>query len=58
MGQCNVKNYNRYLMQAILDKRVDPSIVITHREPLEKAPALYEQFDRREGGIIKVLLKP
>jgi threonine dehydrogenase-like Zn-dependent dehydrogenase len=58
MGQCNVKNYNRQLMQAILDKRVDPAIVITHREPLEKAPALYEQFDRREGGMVKVLLKP
>jgi threonine dehydrogenase-like Zn-dependent dehydrogenase len=58
MGQCNVKNYNRHLMKAIEEKRVDPSVVITHREPPEKAPKLYEQFDRREGGIIKVLLKP
>jgi threonine dehydrogenase-like Zn-dependent dehydrogenase len=58
MGQCNVKNYNRLLLQAIADKRVDPSIVVTHREPLERAPKLYEQFDKRQGGIIKVILKP
>lgn len=58
MGQCNVKNYNRYLMRAIENGRVDPSIVITHREPLENAPRLYEQFDKRLGGIIKVVLKP
>ena len=58
MGQCNVKNYNRNLMQAIDDKRVDPSLIVTHREPLDNAPKLYEQFDKREGGIIKVVLKP
>jgi threonine dehydrogenase-like Zn-dependent dehydrogenase len=58
MGQCNVKNYNRYLMQVINDGRVDPSVIITHREPLDKAPKLYEQFDKREGGIVKVMLKP
>ena len=58
MGQCNVKNYNRNLMQAIADKRVDPSVIITHRESLDNAPKLYERFDKREGGIIKVVLKP
>jgi len=58
MGQCNVKNYNRYLMKAIKEKRVDPSIIVTHREPLDRAPKLYEQFDKREGGIVKVVLKP
>lgn len=58
MGQCNVKNYNRYLMRAIKEKRVDPSVIVTHREPLDNAPKLYEQFDKREGGIVKVVLKP
>jgi len=58
MGQCNVKNYNRYLMKAIKEKRVDPSIIVTHREPLDRAPKLYEQFDKREGGIVKVVLIP
>ena len=58
MGQCNVKNYNRYLMQVIKDGRIDPSVIITHREPLDRAPQLYEQFDKREGGIVKVMLKP
>lgn len=58
MGQCNVKNYNRYLMRAIKEKRVDPSVIVTHREPLDRAPKLYEQFDKREGGIVKVVLLP
>ena len=37
---------------------IDPSFVITHRIPLEDAPAAYKTFRDKEDGCIKVVLKP
>ncbi|MCF3740187.1 hypothetical protein L2E48_26205, partial [Salmonella enterica subsp. enterica serovar Weltevreden] len=30
----------------------------THTAPLEDAPALYETFQKKEDGCVKVVLKP
>ncbi|MFC7115018.1 glutathione-independent formaldehyde dehydrogenase [Natronoarchaeum sp. GCM10025703] len=57
-GQCNVKQYNRQLRDLIIEGRADPSWVVSHRVDLEEAPEMYEQFDAREEGVIKVLLEP
>ncbi len=35
----------------------DPSIVITHRAPLDQGPKLYKTFRAREDGCIKVELR-
>jgi threonine dehydrogenase-like Zn-dependent dehydrogenase len=35
-----------------------PSLVITHRPPLEKAPEAYKTFPDKADGCIKVVLKP
>jgi len=32
--------------------------LVTHRAPLEDAPALYETFQKKEDGCIKVVLHP
>lgn len=39
---------------------IDASVyfIVSHVEPLENAPEMYERFDRREEGVTKVLLKP
>jgi hypothetical protein len=37
---------------------IDPSLVITHTVPLEKAPEMYKTFRDKEDGCIKVVLKP
>lgn len=60
MGQCNVKRWTDDLLPLVEDLS-DPLGVMdltTHSAPLEDAPALYETFQRKEDGCIKVVLRP
>ncbi|PCE13382.1 glutathione-dependent formaldehyde dehydrogenase [Microbacterium sp. SZ1] len=60
MGQCNVKRWIDDLMPLVEDLS-DPLGVMdltTHSAPLEDAPGLYETFQRKEDGCIKVVLRP
>ncbi|MGP3983352.1 glutathione-independent formaldehyde dehydrogenase [Streptomyces sp. KR80] len=57
-GQCNVKRYNRYLRDMIIEGRAKPSFVVSHELPLEQAPAAYDKFDKRIEGYTKVVLHP
>jgi threonine dehydrogenase-like Zn-dependent dehydrogenase len=59
MGQANVKRWVRDLMPLLTDE--DPLGVddlTTHEAPLEQAPELYEKFQKKEDGCIKVVLHP
>jgi glutathione-independent formaldehyde dehydrogenase len=48
-----------HLRDLIVAGRVKPSVVVSsHRLPLADAPEAFRQFDRREGGYIKVVLDP
>ena len=60
MGQCNVKNWIDTLLPIVEDP-ADPLGVMdltTHRRPLEDAPEMYEMFQKKEDGCIKVVLHP
>ena len=57
-GQCNVKTYNRRLMNLIYTGRAEPSKIISHRLTLEEAPNAFKHFDARDDGWTKVVLKP
>jgi threonine dehydrogenase-like Zn-dependent dehydrogenase len=60
MGQCNVKRWVDDLMPFVEDPS-DPfalADLVTHTEPLENAPTMYEVFQKKEDGCIKVVLKP
>lgn len=60
MGQCNVKRWTDDLLPLVEDPR-DPLGVmdlVTHRAPLSEAPALYETFQKKADGCIKVVLEP
>ncbi|MCW4385239.1 alcohol dehydrogenase catalytic domain-containing protein [Salinibacterium sp. SYSU T00001] len=60
MGQCNVHRWVPTLLPLVEDPE-DPLGVMdlaTHTVPLEEAPALYETFQKKEDGCIKVVLKP
>jgi glutathione-independent formaldehyde dehydrogenase len=57
-GQCNVKRYNRYLRDLILEGRAKPSFIVSHTVSLDNAPMAYEKFDKRIDGYTKVILKP
>ncbi|BCW77104.1 zinc-dependent alcohol dehydrogenase [Arthrobacter sp. NicSoilB11] len=60
MGQCNVRNWTDQLIPLVEDD-ADPLGVmdlVTHRSSLEGASALYEKFQKKEDGCIKVVLNP
>ena len=58
MGQTHVQRYLEPLLKKVEDGEIDPSFVITHTAPLEKAPEMYETFRDKEDECIKVVLKP
>ncbi len=58
MGQTHVHRYLPNLLQHIESGDLDPSFIITHRVPLDEAPAMYRTFRDKEDGCIKVVLDP
>jgi threonine dehydrogenase-like Zn-dependent dehydrogenase len=57
-GQTHVQRYGKALLEKIEGGQIDPSFIVTHRLPLEEAPAAYKAFRDKEDGCIKVVLKP
>jgi threonine dehydrogenase-like Zn-dependent dehydrogenase len=60
MGQCNVQSWRDELMPLVEDP-ADPlgtEDLVTHRVPLERAPEMYDIFQKKEDGCIKVVLTP
>ncbi len=58
MGQTHMQRYMKPLLERIEKGEIDPSFVITHRIPLEEAPAMYKTFRDKKDGCIKVVIKP
>jgi threonine dehydrogenase-like Zn-dependent dehydrogenase len=58
MGQTHVMSYMQPLLERIRHGQIDPSFVITHRLPIDDAPAAYRTFRDRKDECIKVVLKP
>jgi threonine dehydrogenase-like Zn-dependent dehydrogenase len=58
MGQTHVQRYTKPLLEKIQAGAIDPSFVITHKIPLEDAPAAYKMFRDKKDRCIKVVLKP
>ena len=58
MNQCNVRRYMPHLLKHIREGRVDAKKIITHRFPLEEAPAAYEIFSEKKDGCVKCVLVP
>jgi glutathione-independent formaldehyde dehydrogenase len=57
-GQCNVKAYNRRLMDLIHHDIAKPSVIVSHEIPLDEAPMAYQHFDQRDKGWTKVIMHP
>jgi threonine dehydrogenase-like Zn-dependent dehydrogenase len=60
MGQCNVKHWVDDL-RPFVDDPADPlgiDDLVTHRVSLEEAPRMYDLFQKKEDGCIKVVMKP
>jgi threonine dehydrogenase-like Zn-dependent dehydrogenase len=60
MGQAHVKRWVDEIMP-LLEQDDDPlgtEDLATHRLPLDRAPAAYEMFQKKENGAIKIVLEP
>jgi threonine dehydrogenase-like Zn-dependent dehydrogenase len=55
-GQCHVHRYMKPLLERIENGDIDPTLVITHRMPLEDAPRGYEMFMNKEDHCEKIVL--
>ena len=57
-GQTHVQRYLEPLLQRVQNGEIDPSVIITHRMPLEEAPEAYRMFRDKQNECVKVVLKP
>lgn len=58
MGQTHMQHYLDPLLQKVVEGKIDPSFIITHRMKLSEAPEAYTKFRNKKDGCIKVVLKP
>lgn len=57
MGQTHTQRYMKPLLDMILDDKIDPSFVITHRLTLEDGPEAYKNFNDEKNEFIKIVMK-
>ncbi|QDP39681.1 zinc-dependent alcohol dehydrogenase [Radiobacillus deserti] len=58
MGQAPARAYMDKLYQQIINEEIDPTKIITHELPLERAAHAYDIFNRKDDNCVKVVLKP
>ncbi len=58
MGQMHGQKYMPMLLDRVLNGEVDPSLVFTHRLPLEETKQGFEIFKHKTDNCVKVLIKP
>lgn len=57
-GQCNTQKYMKPLLERIARGEINPPEIISHRASLERAPLMYDLFEREKDECTKVVLKP
>lgn len=57
-GQTHVQRYTKDLLRRIEAGEIDTTFLISHRLPLEDAPAGYRNFKEKQDDWTKVVLKP
>ncbi|MFP3724336.1 zinc-dependent alcohol dehydrogenase [Priestia filamentosa] len=58
MGQAHARSYMPKMYEQIIKEEIDPTQIITHTLPLEKASHGYDIFNSKQDNCIKVVLKP
>jgi threonine dehydrogenase-like Zn-dependent dehydrogenase len=58
MGQTHVHRYLKHLLDHVVEGRLKPSRVISHRLALEEAPRGYDLFLNKQDDCVKVVLRP
>ena len=57
-GQTHMMNYMKPLLEHIQRGDIDPSFVVSHRVPIDKAPEMYKIFRDKLDHCTKVVLDP
>jgi threonine dehydrogenase-like Zn-dependent dehydrogenase len=58
MGQTNMHNYMKPLLERIEKGQIDPSYIISHRITLDEAPEMYEVWRDKKDGVTKIVIDP
>jgi threonine dehydrogenase-like Zn-dependent dehydrogenase len=58
MGQTNMHNYMRPLLERIEKGQIDPSYIISHRITLDEAPRMYEIWRDKKERVTKIVIDP
>jgi threonine dehydrogenase-like Zn-dependent dehydrogenase len=56
-GQTHVHKYQDRLLQFILDGKIKPSIVVSHRITLDEGPNTYKIFRDKQDNCLKAIIK-
>jgi threonine dehydrogenase-like Zn-dependent dehydrogenase len=56
MGQTHTQKYMQPLLDMVLEEKIDPSFVITHRIKLDDGPDAYKMFNKDKDECIKVII--
>lgn len=57
-GQTHMMRFMSQLLERIQKDEIDPSFVISHRVPIDRAPEMYKIFRDKQDRCTKVVLDP
>jgi threonine dehydrogenase-like Zn-dependent dehydrogenase len=57
-GQTHMMRYMKPLLELIEGGKIDPTFVVSHRVPIDKAPEMYKVFRDKQDHCTKVVLDP
>jgi len=58
MGQTNMHNYMKPLLERIEKGQIDPTYVISHRITLDEAPEMYKVWRDKQQNVTKIVIDP
>jgi threonine dehydrogenase-like Zn-dependent dehydrogenase len=58
MGQTNMHNYMKPLLERIEKGQIDPSYIISHRITLDEVPDMYRVWRDKEQRVTKIVIDP
>jgi threonine dehydrogenase-like Zn-dependent dehydrogenase len=58
MGQTNMHNYMKPLLERVEKGQIDPSYIISHRITLDEAPEMYEIWRDKKDKVTKIVIDP
>ena len=58
MGQTNMHNYMKPLLERIEQGQIDPSYIISHRIRLDETPEMYKVWRDKTEQVTKIVIDP